>query len=146
MTVPWGKSLRLAGKSTFPGTPVNVAERVPGGGADWAQVATTEAAADGSFAVELKPERGAQYRAQVAADQVARRRCGSRSSRSLTFRALAKRAKIGRQGHDRLPGDAAAGGDDARPAAPRRASRPLADDAAQAGHEGRPRRPSSGRP
>ena len=95
--MPWGKTLRLSGISTFPGTPVNIAERVPGSGTAWAQVGTTAAAADGSFAVELKPQRGAQYRAQVAADQiVVRASCGSPCGRSLSMRALAKRAKVGR--------------------------------------------------
>jgi plastocyanin len=69
--VPWGKTLRLAGRSSFPGTPVNLAVyRAPGGTADWTQVETVNAAADGSFAFVLKPERGARYRAQAAADQV----------------------------------------------------------------------------
>ena len=70
-TVRWGTPLRLTGKSTFPGTPVNIAERVPGsgtvlGGGRHRRRRRT----DGSFAVELKPQRGAQYRAQVAADQI----------------------------------------------------------------------------
>jgi hypothetical protein len=69
-TVQYGKSLKLSGKSSFPGTPVNVAERVPGGGADWAKVASVTADAEGAYSLQLKPTRGARYRAQVADDQV----------------------------------------------------------------------------
>jgi plastocyanin len=95
MTVPWGRSLKLTGKSSFPGTPVIIADRVPGSGTNWAKIATTETAADGSFAVEIKPQRGAQYRAQVAADQIASPTVRVSVKPILTIRALKTRAKIG---------------------------------------------------
>ena len=94
-TVRWGTPLRLSGKSTFPGTPVNIAERLPGAGTSWSQVGTTEAAADGSFAVVLKPRRGAQYRAQVAADQISSGTVGISVQPILTIRALSRSAKVG---------------------------------------------------
>ena len=84
------------GKSTFPGTPVNIAERVPGSGTAWTQIGTTEAAADGSFAVrdEAAARRPVPRAGRRRPDHL-RRRCGSRCSRSLTIRALATRAKVG---------------------------------------------------
>jgi plastocyanin len=92
----WGKTLRLTGVSSFAGTPVNISERVPGGGADWAKVATVTAAADGAFSFELKPQRGARYRAGVAADQVFSAPVLISVKPIVTMRALARKAKIGR--------------------------------------------------
>ena len=93
--VQWGKSLRLTGKSTFPGTPVNIVERVPTSGGAWTQIGSVDAGPDGSFALELKPQRGAQYRAQVAAGQVPSPAVRVSIQPTLAIRALARRAKIG---------------------------------------------------
>ena len=95
--VPWGKTLRLAGRSSFPGSPVNLAAyRAPGGTADWTQVETVTAGADGAFAFVLKPERGARYRAQVAADQLRSAPVLVSMKPILAARSLARRTKTGR--------------------------------------------------
>ncbi len=93
--VQWGKSLRLTGTSTFPGTPVNIVERIPNSGGAWAQIGSVEAGPDGSFMLELKPQRGAQYRAQVAADQIPSGTIRVSMQPTLAIRALSRSAKIG---------------------------------------------------
>lgn len=95
--VMWGKPLRLTGVSSFPGTPVNISERVPGGGADWVKVAEVTAGTDGAFVYELTPQRGSRYRAQAAADQISSAPVLVSVKPIVVARALARKTKIGRQ-------------------------------------------------
>jgi plastocyanin len=95
--VPWGGTVRFAGKSSFPGLPVNLmAYPVGGGSADWSQVGTVAAGADGTFAFAVRPQAGARYRAQVAADQLHSALVLVSVKPVVTARALARRAKTGR--------------------------------------------------
>lgn len=68
--VPFGKSLTLAGSSSFAGKPVLVRGRDAGAGGEWKTVLQTTAGADGSFSGRIRPKVGARYQARVAADQV----------------------------------------------------------------------------
>ena len=129
--VRWGKSLRLTGKSTFPGTPVNIAERVPGSGTPGRR----------------SDHRGGGGRLVRGRDQAAARRAVSRAGRRRPDcvrhgagldpadahdpRAFAAREDR-QSGDGHRARDAGASGDDAPPAAPRPAPRPLAHRPAQA--------------
>jgi plastocyanin len=95
--VPWGGTVRFAGKSSFPGLPVNLTSYPVGGGsADWSQVGTVAAGADGTFVFSVRPQAGARYRAQVAADQLRSEPVLVSVKPVVTARALARRAKTGR--------------------------------------------------
>jgi hypothetical protein len=95
-TVRWGRPLKLSGKSSFPGTAVTLAERLAGSGRPWSNIARTEANADGAFTFELKPERGMQYRAQVAADQITSPTLRVSVVPTITIRAKVRRARVGK--------------------------------------------------
>ena len=95
--VDYGKSLRLSGKSSYPGTPVKIAQRAPGSGSMWLAVSTVTAAADGSYSLEVEPKLGARFRAQVAADQLLSDPVLISVRPVLTVRTTARRTKAGRQ-------------------------------------------------
>jgi plastocyanin len=69
--VPFGKSVALSGRSTFPGSPVVLMGREGGAGGSSKAVLEVTAQADGSYTARLRPERGARYQARVAAGQIA---------------------------------------------------------------------------
>jgi hypothetical protein len=68
--VPFGKTLTLKGKSSFPGKPVVIRARDASTGSDWKVAIETTAGSDGSYTGTLRPTVGARYEARVAADQV----------------------------------------------------------------------------
>ena len=120
----WGKPLRLTGKSTFPGTPVNDRGARAGQRRAWAKVGS-----DGGGGRRLV-RGGVEATAGRPVSRAGRRRpdfvrhgAESRSSRRSRFARSARRAKVGGRVTDHRPGDAGARGDDARPAAARPASR-----------------------
>ena len=94
--VRWGGSIRLTGTSSIKGRPVNIAGRVPGSGSAWVPAATVPTAADGSFSVVIKPQRGAQYRAQAAADQLTSPSIRVSVQPNLTLRTLVRRTATGK--------------------------------------------------
>jgi plastocyanin len=67
--VPFGKTVMLSGRSTFPGSPVVVSVR-PTGGA-FSPVLELEASSDGSYSARIRPKQGGRYQARVAAGQIA---------------------------------------------------------------------------
>jgi hypothetical protein len=95
--VRWGNSIRLSGTSTFKGHPVKIASRVPGSGGAWTQVAQADTNAEGAFSVQIKPERGVQYRAQVAADQITSPSVRVSVKPTLTLTARSRRVRTGRK-------------------------------------------------
>jgi plastocyanin len=95
--IDYGKSLRLSGKSSYPGTPVKIVQRAPGSGTMWVPVSTVTAAADGSYSLEVEPKLGARFRAQVAADQLLSDPVLISVRPILTVRTTARRTKTGRQ-------------------------------------------------
>lgn len=94
--VRWGGSIRLTGTSSFKGRPVSITGRVPGSGSAWVRAATVPTNADGSFSVEIKPQRGAQYRAQAAADQLSSPSVRVSVQPNLTLRTLVRRTATGK--------------------------------------------------
>jgi plastocyanin len=95
--ISYGQSVRMTGKSPYPGTPVRVALRPPGSGGTWAAVATVTAEPDGSFTTTVEPKMGARYRAQVAADQLASAPVLIAVRPLLRITATARRTKTGRR-------------------------------------------------
>jgi hypothetical protein len=95
--VDYGKSLKLSGKSSYPGTPVKVAQRAPGSGTMWLAVSTVTAAEDGSYSLEIQPKLGARFRAQVAADQLLSDPVLISVRPVVTVRTTARRTKAGRR-------------------------------------------------
>jgi hypothetical protein len=71
LVVPFGKSLQLSGRSTFPGSPVVVLGREGGAGGTLKTVLEVTAGTEGAYSGRIQPERGARYQARVAAGQVA---------------------------------------------------------------------------
>lgn len=69
--VPFGKTLVLSGRSTFPGRPVALSVRESGTGGGLKPVLEVMAAADGSYSARVRPQRGGRYQARVAAGQIA---------------------------------------------------------------------------
>jgi hypothetical protein len=94
--VRWGNAIRLSGTSTFKGYPIKLVGRVPGSGARWAQVAQATTGGDGGFSFEIKPEHGAQYRAQAAADQIASPSVRVSVMPNLTLTARSRRVRTGK--------------------------------------------------
>lgn len=68
--VPYGSSVTLAGKSSYPGTPVAVQFNPAGASGEWTTVATQTAAADGTYSGRARMTAGGRLRARVAADQI----------------------------------------------------------------------------
>ena len=68
-TVPWA-SAALSRRVHLPRDAGQHRRARAGSGAAWARPARPRPAADGAYALDLEPQRGAQYRAQVAADQI----------------------------------------------------------------------------
>jgi plastocyanin len=95
--VDYGKSLRLSGKSSYPGTPVKIAQRAPGSGTQWVAVATVTADAEGNYSLEVEPKLGARFRAQVAADQLLSDPVLIAVRPVLTVKTTARRTKAGRR-------------------------------------------------
>lgn len=67
--VPFGKTVVLSGRSTFPGSPVDVSVREPAGG--FKTVLALEAGSDGAYSARIRPKEGGRYQARVAAGQIA---------------------------------------------------------------------------
>lgn len=95
--IDYGQSLRLSGRSPYPGTPVKMAQRPPGSGGLWSEVATVTAEADGTFSATVQPKMGARYRAQVAADQLASTPVLIAVRPLLRITTTARRTKTGRR-------------------------------------------------
>jgi plastocyanin len=68
--VPFGRSVTLRGTSPYPGTPVVIEQRHPGGSSEWADLRTLTAGGDGAWSTAVRPATGRQYRATVAAKQL----------------------------------------------------------------------------
>jgi plastocyanin len=66
--VPYGKTVTLAGRSTFPASPVVVSVREAAG---FRPVVELDAGSDGSYSARIRPKQGGRYQARVAADQIA---------------------------------------------------------------------------
>lgn len=69
-SIPFGRSVTLRGTSPFPGSPVVIEQRQPGGSSEWADLTTLTAGADGAWSTTVRPATGVQYRANVAANQL----------------------------------------------------------------------------
>ena len=69
-SIPFGRSVILRGTSPFPGSPVVIEQRQPGGSSEWADLTTLTAGADGAWSTTVRPATGVQYRANVAAKQL----------------------------------------------------------------------------
>lgn len=67
--VPFGKTVVLSGRSTFPGSPVVVSVRATGGA--FSPVLELDAGSDGSYSAQIRPKQGGRYQARVAAGQIA---------------------------------------------------------------------------
>ena len=120
-TVPWGKSLRLSGKSTFPGTPVNIVERVPGSGTAWAKIGDDRGGGRRLVRASSSSRSAARSIARRSPPTRSRPRTVRVSVQPIAHDPRARAEREGRRsGDDHGAGDAAARGDDARPAAPRR--------------------------
>jgi hypothetical protein len=68
--VPFGASSTLAGRSSYPGTPVQVQFRPTGATSDWAPILNVTAAGNGAYSGRTRLTGGGRLRALVAAGQV----------------------------------------------------------------------------
>ena len=68
--VPYGSTISLAGRSSYPGTPVQVQFRPAGATGDWAPVLDVTAGGNGTYSGRTRPTAGGRLRALVAAGQV----------------------------------------------------------------------------
>jgi plastocyanin len=68
--VPFGRPVTLRGTSPYPGAPVVIEQRQPGGASEWSDLSTLTAGADGAWSTTVRPTMGSQYRATVAAKQL----------------------------------------------------------------------------
>ncbi len=68
--VPFGSSIAFGGRSSYPGTPVEVQFNPAGAFGEWGAVANLTAAGDGAFAGRARLTAGGRLRALVAAGQI----------------------------------------------------------------------------
>jgi plastocyanin len=69
--VPFGKSLVLSGRSTFPGTPVAISTRDAGAVGAFKPLLEVIAGDDGLYSARIRPKVGGRYQARVAAGRIA---------------------------------------------------------------------------
>lgn len=67
---PYGSNVAVSGQSSYPGTPVVVQLRPPGGSGDWTDVLPLVASDTGSYAGRIRALVGGRLRARVAANQI----------------------------------------------------------------------------
>jgi hypothetical protein len=68
--VPYGSSITLAGRSSYPGAPVEVQFNPAGAVGEWTAIATETAAGNGAYSGRARMTEGGRLRAVVAAGQI----------------------------------------------------------------------------
>jgi plastocyanin len=108
--VVFGQAIRLSGVASYPGTPVVLQQRLPGG-KGWKTLATPTSGPDGSYEMSYTPPIGAEYRATIAGGQVASTVSAVDVRPQLTIWSPARKTMAGHRITIRsriTPGDAAA--------------------------------------
>jgi hypothetical protein len=95
--VPYGSTITLAGRSSYPGTPVQVQFRPAGATGDWAPVFDVTAGANGTYSGRTRPTAGGRLRALVAAGQVSSELVDTRILPGLQIRVSRNRVKESRR-------------------------------------------------
>ena len=96
-SIPFGRSVTLRGTSSFPGSPVVIEQRQPGGSSEWADLTTLTAGGDGAWSTTVRPATGLQYRANVAAKQLRSPSVAISLKPVIRITAYPRRAKVGRR-------------------------------------------------
>jgi hypothetical protein len=95
-TAPFGRSITLSGTSPYPGTPVVIEQRQPGGASEWSDLTTLTAGADGAWSTTVRPSTGGQYRASVAAKQLRSAAASVSLTPVIAIKLYPRRVKAGR--------------------------------------------------
>jgi hypothetical protein len=94
-TIPYGKSLKLTGRSTQPGAEVTIRQRPFGDVGDWEDAAKVRPGADGAFSASFKLTGGRRYRAYAADEQVRSPQISVTVQPAVTIRPAGRRGKTG---------------------------------------------------
>ena len=95
--VPFGSTLSLAGRSSYPGTPVEVQFRAAGVSGQWATVSSVMAAANGAYSGRSRLIAGGRLRALVAGGQISSDLVDVEVLPRLTMRVSRTRVQKGRR-------------------------------------------------